>query len=59
MGGVDESTSDANGLRVSGSLGGKGVELGKMKEAFVLKCQGALILVLLVQVLMVTLVLLG
>lgn len=37
---VDECTSGANGLRVSGSLGGKVGELGKMKETFVAKCQG-------------------
>ena len=32
---VDESTSGANGLCVSGSLGGKVDELGKINEAFV------------------------
>ena len=40
VGRVDECTSGANGLRVSGSLGGKVGELGKMKEAFVVKHQG-------------------
>ena len=40
MGRVDECRSGANGLRVSGSVGGKVCELGKMKEAFVVKCQG-------------------
>ena len=40
VGRLDECTSGANGLRVSGLLGGKVGELGKMKEAFVLKSQG-------------------
>ena len=40
VGRVDESTSGANGLRLSGSFGGKVGELGKMKAAFVVKCQG-------------------
>ena len=38
VGRVDDCTSGANGLRVSGSLGGKVGELGKMKDdAFVVK----------------------
>ena len=40
MGRVDECTNGANGLRDNGSLDGKVGELGKMKEAFVVKCQG-------------------
>ena len=40
VGGVDGCTSDANGLRVSGSLGGKVGVLGKVIETFVVKCQG-------------------
>ena len=40
VGRVDERTSGTIGLRVSGSLGGKVGELGRMRGAFVLKCQG-------------------
>ena len=40
VGRVHECTCEANGLRVSGSLGGKVGELVYMKEEFVVKCQG-------------------
>ena len=36
---MDEYGSRANVLRVSGSLGGKAGDLGKMKGAFVVKCR--------------------
>ena len=40
VGRVDESTSGAIGLRVNGSLDGKVDEIGKMKESFVVRCEG-------------------
>ena len=40
VGRVDDFTSGANQLRVSGSLGRKVGDLAKMKDAFVVKYQG-------------------